>query len=365
VALGHLRGFLFVDFHTLDHPGLVWSIFYFVTGFGHQAVMAFFVLSGFLVGGTVVSRTESGQWSWSDYAITRMTRLWIVLFPALLLTLLWDRLGIAMTGSSFYDGGMTTTYNSGVGPDPSGYNILTFFGNLAFLQTISVPTFGSNVPLWSLANEFWYYVLFPLWFCAVGLKAQAGVRFGAAAIAVTLSCTLPTMLLLYGLVWLLGVAVFALHSMVTLSRSYRNIFLALTGIILAAALTLSRISTLDGFVADFAIGVAFAAMLMPLSQIRWATPLVAKVSRVGAEFSYTLYLVHFPIVAFFACYVLGNRRLMPGLGSAMIYVGLLATVVLYAYGVYFLFERNTHNTKQAISQFVARAASRQAHKALE
>jgi peptidoglycan/LPS O-acetylase OafA/YrhL len=81
VAMGHLRGFVFVDFPTLEHPGLVWSVFYFATGFGHQAVMAFFVLSGFLVGGTVVSRTEAGQWSWSDYAITRMTRLWIVLLP--------------------------------------------------------------------------------------------------------------------------------------------------------------------------------------------------------------------------------------------------------------------------------------------
>ena len=84
MVLSHLRGFVFVDFHAVDHPGLVWSGFYFVTGFGHQAVMVFFVLSGFLVGGTVVSRVDAGQWSWIDYAITRMTRLWIVLLPALL-----------------------------------------------------------------------------------------------------------------------------------------------------------------------------------------------------------------------------------------------------------------------------------------
>jgi len=112
VALSHLRGFVFVDFHAVDHPGLVWSGFYFVTGFGHQAVMVFFVMSGFLVGGTVVSRAETGQWSWIDYAITRMTRLWIVLLPALLLTALWDNLGIAITGSSFYNGGMAVIYTS-------------------------------------------------------------------------------------------------------------------------------------------------------------------------------------------------------------------------------------------------------------
>jgi ribosome recycling factor len=28
----------------------------------------------------------------------------------------------------------------------------TFIGNLLFLQTVAVPTFGSNTPLWSLAR---------------------------------------------------------------------------------------------------------------------------------------------------------------------------------------------------------------------
>jgi peptidoglycan/LPS O-acetylase OafA/YrhL len=363
VALSHLRGFVFVDFHSLDHPGLVWSVFYFATGAGHEAVMAFFVLSGFLVGGTVVSRCESGQWSWSDYAITRMTRLWIVLLPALILTALWDNLGIAITGSSFYNGGMTSTYNSGPAADPSRYNVASFVGNAAFLQTIGVPTFGSNVPLWSLANEFWYYVLFPLGFLAVATKAQAGVKCGSAAIALIICYALPTELLIYGSIWLLGVAIFSLHSKVTLPRPYRNILLALSGTSLAVALTLSRTLLLDGFVADFAIGATFAAMLLPLSQIRRATSMVAKISRVGAEFSYTLYLVHFPIAAFFACYVLSNQRLMPGFASAVIYLGLLAVIVLYAYGVYFLFERNTRVTRQAISQLVARSRASRAPKA--
>jgi peptidoglycan/LPS O-acetylase OafA/YrhL len=363
VALSHLRGFVFVDFHAVDHPGLLWSGFYFLTGFGHQAVMVFFVLSGFLVGGTVVSRAETGQWSWIDYAITRMTRLWIVLLPALLLTVLWDNLGIAITGSSFYNGGMAAIYNSGPSPDPSRYNVASFFGNLAFLQTIAVPTFGSNGPLWSLANEFWYYLLFPLLFCSFAMKAQVSVKLGCAAIALTICYALPTGLLIYGLIWLLGVAVFVLHSRVTLTRSYRNILLALSGSLLAAALTLSRVSALS--VGDFAIGVAFAAMLVPLSQIRRASSMVTKISRVGAEFSYTLYLVHFPFVAFLACYMLDNQRLTPGLAAAWIFVGLLAIVVLYAYGVYFLFERNTRAVRQVISKLMTRSHSGKTPKVAE
>ncbi len=361
VALSHLRGFVFVDFYAVDHPGFVWSSFYFVTGFGHQAVMVFFVLSGFLVGGTVVSRAKAGQWSRIDYAITRMTRLWIVLLPALLLTALWDNLGIAITGSPFYNGGMTAIYNSGPLPDPSRYNVASFFGNLTFLQTIVVPTFGSNDPLWSLANEFWYYFLFPLLFCSVAAKAKVGVKLSGVATALAICYVLPTGLLIYGLIWMLGVAVFVLHKKVTLTRSYRNILLALSGSLLAAALTFSRTRALG--VGDFAIGVAFAAMLLPLSQLRRASLMVTKLSRAGAEFSYTLYLVHFPVAAFLACYVLDNRRLMPSLTSATIFVGLLAIVILYAYGVYFLFERNTRAAKQVIAQLVVQFYPSKASKA--
>ena len=45
---------------------------------------------------------------------------------------------------------------------PLHLDAATFWGNLVFLQTILVPTYGTNALLWSLANEFWYYMLFPL-----------------------------------------------------------------------------------------------------------------------------------------------------------------------------------------------------------
>jgi peptidoglycan/LPS O-acetylase OafA/YrhL len=214
-----------------------------------------------------------------------------------------------------------------------------------------------------LANEFWYYLLFPLLFCAIANKTQVGVKLGSAAIALTICYLLPTGLLIYGLIWLLGVVVFVVHSKVALTRSYRNILLAFSGTVLVVALAFSRTSTLG--IGDFTIGAAFAAMLIPLSHIRRASSMVTKLSRVGAEFSYTLYLVHFPIAAFLACYLLDNRRLMPGLASATVFVGLLAIVVLYAYGVYFLFERNTRTVRQVIWKRVTRSHSGEAPTAAE
>lgn len=347
VAMTHLRAFIFVDFHTSGRPGLMWSAFYFATGFGHEAVMAFFVLSGFLVGGSVLSQSKAKQWSWSDYAVTRLTRLWIVLLPALLLTAFWDHLGMALTGSAFYKGGMIGLYHSAPAPDASRYDIASFVGNFAFLQTIVVPTFGSNGPLWSLADEFWYYVLFPMWFCAF-TKAKTNAKVGSALIALIISYALPAGLLLYGLIWLFGAAASALSNKVMLSRQHRNFFIVLSGIALAIALTLSRTSKLQGLAADSAIGASFAAMLVPISQIRQANPILVKLSRASADFSYTLYLIHFPIATFFACYVLDNRRLMPNLTSAVVYICFLVSILLYSYGMYFLFERNTPTVRRAI-----------------
>jgi len=347
VALHHLRSFVFVDFHIADHPGTAWSIFYFITGFGHEAVMIFFVLSGFLVGGAIVRSVENGQWSWNEYAITRMTRLWVVLIPALLLTAFWDHLGMAVTNSSFYNGAMVATYHSGPAPDPSRYNLASFFGNLAFLQTIVVPTFGSNGPLWSLANEFWYYLLFPLLFCSIATKARLGVRLSGITVALIICYALPTELLTSGLSWLCGVVAFVVHKRLPFTLSARNIFLAISGMFLAATLTLSRINPSSEFL-FFAISLAFAAMLLPLGHMRQSNSIVAKVSRLGAEFSYTLYLAHFPIAAFLACYVLDNGRLMPSLSSASIFVAFLAIIILYSFGVYLLFERNTRAVRQAI-----------------
>jgi len=66
---------------------------YFLTGFGHQAVIVFFVLSGFLISSSVFKAGAEGKWSWVDYGINRAARLYVVLIPGLLFGLLWDYLG--------------------------------------------------------------------------------------------------------------------------------------------------------------------------------------------------------------------------------------------------------------------------------
>ena len=95
VMLGHLRNlFLVSPAEVVSTAGVLVKFVYLISGFSHFAVMIFFALSGFLVGGSVIRGRMEGKWSWSAYFAMRLTRLWIVLIPALLLGAIWDHSGI-------------------------------------------------------------------------------------------------------------------------------------------------------------------------------------------------------------------------------------------------------------------------------
>ena len=174
----HARSLIFVDYGDLKSPGILAKGFYFLTGFGHEAVMVFFVISGYLVGGKVWSLYREGRFGWRRYLADRASRLYAVLFVALLL-------GAAMDWTGYLFFNKYGLYNQGyegaiavLGAAPierMGWR--DFLVNAFFLQTIVGPTFGSNGPLWSLAYEWWYYVLFPLVLAAVWPIVDYGWRF--------------------------------------------------------------------------------------------------------------------------------------------------------------------------------------------
>lgn len=173
----HARSLIFVDYGEVPSPGVLAKVFYFITGFGHEAVMVFFVISGYLVGGKVWSLYREGRFGWRRYLADRASRLYAVLFVALLLGaamdwtgyLFFNKYGLYNQG---YEGSIAVL---GAAPiDRMGWQ--DFLVNAFFLQTIVGPTFGSNGPLWSLAYEWWYYVLFPLALAAVWPIADYGWR---------------------------------------------------------------------------------------------------------------------------------------------------------------------------------------------
>jgi len=125
---------------------------YFVTGFGHQAVMVFFVLSGLSISYSVLKNFERGTWRWGNYVIDRGVRLYLVLVPGRLLGAVWDFLGIRFFSDSGIYSALLAPFGDSV--PAQQLNLSTFFGNLFFLQTRFTTMFGSKGPLWSRFNEF-------------------------------------------------------------------------------------------------------------------------------------------------------------------------------------------------------------------
>lgn len=80
---------------VLSHLGyghLIGGHLWFFTCFGNEAVMVFFVLSGLVIGYV----TDRRELTLSHYATARMARLYSVILPAMVLTLILDGVGYAM-----------------------------------------------------------------------------------------------------------------------------------------------------------------------------------------------------------------------------------------------------------------------------
>ena len=344
-----------VDFASLTDAGLVNRGLYLVTSLGHQAVMVFFVLSGYLVGGIVLRQSGQGKFSVRSYSADRLSRLWTVLIPALCFTWVVDNL-VAVIDPSVAQGTYREMWASGPSAGaPSSTDQITFLGNVLFLQTIAVPTYGLNYPLWSLANEFWYYVVFPatvVGLAAVGRRAQPG-RVGVTVVGclvATFALLLMTPEIRWGLVvWLIGAASYELGRRVSANRIgplwfSLPVFLA---VLLFSASPLAGI--LPDVMMDLLLGLSFAWVL--LSAVRQAprrqSNIGGRLSGGLAKVSYTLYVFHFPLVVLIAVSFFGGNQLQPTVGSWTVYLAALLLIVVACWLVWYMFERQTPSVRGA------------------
>ena len=347
VAAAHLRAQVFPGLGSVSEPPLWYQGLAFCTGFAHQAVLVFFVLSGWLVGGVFLDRSDGvgRAQALRDYAIDRLTRLWTVLLPAFLLML-------ALTWA-------------GALPPAGAWSWTTLLGNLVGLQTLTVPPFGDNFPLWSLANETWYYVLFPLLVLSLrpgGLR----VRLACAALAVGVAAWLGAGITGYFLVWLLGVA--ASRVRLALAPRQRALCWGVFGL-LAAWL---RLQGQDGDfgLATLAPDLLYAAVLvvclcgtgrrrLPAGAVAgqgqpqgdaaygWRQQFTV-LGKLLAGFSFTLYVVHIPLQRMLWSYRDGAQLSPHAPASLAVYAAVLAVVLALAYLFHLPFEAQTVRLRRLI-----------------
>lgn len=347
VAAAHLRSEIYPGLRGLDEPGIAYMALAFFTGFAHQAVMVFFLISGWLVGGSLLNKLGKPR-ALRSYAIDRVTRLWTVLVPTLFLML-----GIGLVA------GAVTPEPAGFGATAGDFSAGAFAGNLLGLQTILVDTFGGNYPLWSLANETWYYIQFPLLiliFTGRGLLQQT-----ACALLLALTAAfLPFTMTLYFCIWLLGAA----FSRIRVESSFVSRIL-----LLAVAMGVSVYYRLNGlnddirpesFVQDLIcslpVVILLAAMVKPVNRESAILRQLGAFGKWLSEFSFTLYVLHVPAIKLMQHIGLtqfGRQKLDPAsLADLAIYFGMLAILLASAYLSYLVFERNTYRVRRAVKKWL-------------
>jgi peptidoglycan/LPS O-acetylase OafA/YrhL len=261
------------------------SILYAVTACGSQAVFWFFAISGYLVGGTIIRDIiQSGQIDFRRYFINRLSRLYIVLMPALALGAVLDYVRNKTRGLNFHAGYETAASLTGK----------TLFGNILFLQNLVVPTFGSNYALWSLGNEFWYYILFPLLLAPLMIRKSGASRVMLFALGILLLLFLSAVSI--SIVWLFSLWCLGAAARFAPGAVIKSGWIS-WGIALGVALAYPYLYPRLGALATLLVGISFAsALLTTHSSSKVPSSRRMALIKALAGFSFSLYLIHLPIL---------------------------------------------------------------------
>ncbi len=161
-----------------------------IYGFRTWNVASDFVIVFFVLSGLVIAYASERDGTLGAFAFNRLTRLWSVLLPAILLTIVLDRVGYGLDPLAY-----PTDY---YGANPAGEMLLrglTF--SVEWSGVFDRIRLGSNGPIWSLSYEAAFYILF-----GVAVFLRGALRWVLLALGAFVF-GLPILLLLPA--WALGV----------------------------------------------------------------------------------------------------------------------------------------------------------------
>jgi peptidoglycan/LPS O-acetylase OafA/YrhL len=222
--------------------------------------------------------------------------------------------------------------------------------NVSFLQTITGPEFGSNAALWSLANEFWYYIAFPLFAIVLRRESKGPARLACLISVAAVSWWVGLSISLYFSIWLLGVAAAYVPPVPKLYSRVLGSFATI--LFFAASMYLRRRPFGNHYSSDLILALIFAVLLYAClhEQHRVQAGFYARATRTLSNGSYTLYLVHVPALVFCNALILHVWHVWPKDALHFLAFGaVLITVLAYSYMIFLLFENQTDRVRQALS----------------
>lgn len=254
--------------------------------FAGAAVMAFFALSGFFIHKSLAKGTQDGRFDTKNYAISRVNRIVPTFLFALFVT--WACWAIAplvfQSGTRAY---VTPTVREAI-------SLEGFARTAFFLNGLLGPTVSANGPLWSLAYEVWFYIGAALLF--LGLTGKRLAWLGLALYPIFVIA--DPWFAVWGACWLGGAAISVLHASDRLAWAKRRWMIAALALPLAGFVAIILSPPNLVFWATRLFQVLFCAwFILHMANALNEEKLVSFKSIVAtAGFSYTLYVIHFPML---------------------------------------------------------------------
>lgn len=312
VMLGHARLLLWEGYsegyktHPEAYSTLDRAMMYGFSLFrvGHEMVILFFVLSGFVIHLRFSNREKRPPFDFKDFMVRRFKRLYPPLLFVLLLAFILDGIG-KQYGWAIY--AQQTPYASINRDIICESDPITLIGNLFFLMAVYVQPYGTTGVTWSLMYEWWFYVLYPVfYFLALrfGFRKVGLLVTGLFVVAVLMTDFRPLLLwrvLDYFVIWWMGASLVEIWR--NRAGSTRRVYAVLPYLVVmlpAGFLMQGKDSDTLYAMANFAFGLGFMGLIAGLLRLKhqnifirfleWIKPL--------GDCSYTLYLVHFTIFVF-------------------------------------------------------------------
>src|SRR5438270_2959038 len=286
VVVGHVNSYA----NLIGGEGMTapYRIYNYCALHAHAAVMVFFVLSGYFVTFATVRKCAKESYRFRDYFLDRWSRIYSVLLAAVAFTLVLDVIGRVL--SPVYRDAKVI---------PQDHLLLRLFMNVFSLQGVQGHRvqLGSNPPLWSIGYEFTFYVLFGLFFFRKQLFRRQ--LFFVASIVLILA-VIGVKMALYFVIWLLGVATYYATQRVRIRVSWMTTVLLLALVVVAKhVINYAHVLHLTEFANDFIFSVVVALFFLPDISSSTVPRLLERVNDFFAEYGYSIYAYHLPIVIFF------------------------------------------------------------------
>lgn len=274
-------------------------------GLATWSVAVFFLLSGILIGGSISRQVTAGEFSLRDYAVARFFRIYPPLVVAVLVTIscvvvirIFDLYG----AETYHLQGDLGNARSRATIDWS--SVVTTL-TLTYQLVPRHQFIFFNGPLWSLAFEVWMYVLAGLATFAVIRGSLIGWLATAILVYVMLFVSIAAHPPFWavGLVWGLGF-VYGWGGQISTILFIKRKYLAGSALLICIAVANKEFfaflpAPYNGFRQHiFYVGcsvILFCGLTSLLQSKRFEESAACQLLAKSANFSYTLYLLHFPL----------------------------------------------------------------------